>query len=583
MSEPFDPYRKWLGIPEGDRPPSHYQLLGLSPHESDPKVIHAAGVRQSGYVRQFQTGRFSEEATRILNEIASAQVCLLNLARRAALDSQRNHATQRNVVEVAAPTAAPRGVKIAVARARNPSVAPAEDVPTTIPLAPLDMEESWNDRLPAPRSAGRQVAKMPSVPRPLPRSRMGSQPWTDYILRWPAMKRRDRRLVKKGATLVLFGMGLLLLPHFGLEFRRFHVLADALSWCAFASGVVGLILLLVALRRDLLFGIGAVGGLGCLLAGAVVDSPINPVYGILVRMERDFWADYGAHGAVRVVVRGLPNDAFVRNFAIKRLHQISGASSSVPVPSGSAMRVSLAPVDNLQELAARIDFGDVTSIDTWTKTIHMRADPSRLPAPLGPEVFNFLDSRFYPQNIADLTCADSGRRKSAAERLAKVEPNEWQPQVVAALEKLVSDSESGNRKAAIDALSVWGTGKYLDVLLSLLDRDDYVLQVWASEALVQVGDPRAVKPLCDMLVEHGPGNPFNCLLRFGKVAEPTLLDYLHHRDDQSRNLVIRLLGEIGTQASIAPLTDLVKSENSHQPDNARSAIEQIRWRMQNPN
>ncbi|MEX2558897.1 MAG: hypothetical protein WD403_03235 [Pirellulales bacterium] len=83
----FDPYRKWLGIPQDSRPPTHYQLLGISPDENDREVIHAAVVRQSAYVRNFQGGQYAEEATRILNEIAAAQLCLLNPARRAEYDA----------------------------------------------------------------------------------------------------------------------------------------------------------------------------------------------------------------------------------------------------------------------------------------------------------------------------------------------------------------------------------------------------------------------------------------------------------------------------------------------------------------
>jgi hypothetical protein len=33
MHKAFDPYRKWLAIPEDSRPPTHYQLLGISPDE----------------------------------------------------------------------------------------------------------------------------------------------------------------------------------------------------------------------------------------------------------------------------------------------------------------------------------------------------------------------------------------------------------------------------------------------------------------------------------------------------------------------------------------------------------------------
>ncbi|MEX2118579.1 MAG: hypothetical protein WD847_03140 [Pirellulales bacterium] len=83
----FDPYRKWLGIPQDSRPPTHYQLLGISPDENDREVINAAVVRQSAYVRNFQSGQYAEEAARILNEIAAAQLCLINPARRAEYDA----------------------------------------------------------------------------------------------------------------------------------------------------------------------------------------------------------------------------------------------------------------------------------------------------------------------------------------------------------------------------------------------------------------------------------------------------------------------------------------------------------------
>src|ERR1700757_4181951 len=84
----FDPYRKWLGIPEGERPPTHYQLLSISPAERDNEVINAAVVRQSAFVRNFQVGKYSAEATRLLNEIAAAKVCLLDPAKRAKYDAE---------------------------------------------------------------------------------------------------------------------------------------------------------------------------------------------------------------------------------------------------------------------------------------------------------------------------------------------------------------------------------------------------------------------------------------------------------------------------------------------------------------
>jgi hypothetical protein len=83
----FDPYRKWLGIPEHLRPPTHYQLLGIPPDERDLDVIEAAVLRQSAFVRNFQAGAYAEEATRILNEIAAARLCLIDPKKRAKYDA----------------------------------------------------------------------------------------------------------------------------------------------------------------------------------------------------------------------------------------------------------------------------------------------------------------------------------------------------------------------------------------------------------------------------------------------------------------------------------------------------------------
>jgi hypothetical protein len=74
----FDPYHNWIGLPPGPRPPTHYQLLGIVPTETDPEVIKEAALRQTAQVRVYQTGPHSELCTRVLNEIAQARAVLLN-------------------------------------------------------------------------------------------------------------------------------------------------------------------------------------------------------------------------------------------------------------------------------------------------------------------------------------------------------------------------------------------------------------------------------------------------------------------------------------------------------------------------
>ena len=86
MTEPFDPYLKWLGIRDAERPPNHYRLLGLDLFESDPDVINGAADRQMSHVRTFQTGAHAAESQKLLNELAVARRCLLNQESRDAYD-----------------------------------------------------------------------------------------------------------------------------------------------------------------------------------------------------------------------------------------------------------------------------------------------------------------------------------------------------------------------------------------------------------------------------------------------------------------------------------------------------------------
>ena len=88
MTESFDPYLKWLGIRDPERPPNHYRLLGLDLYESDPEVINGAADRQMAHVRTFQTGPNAKLSQTLLNELAVARRCLLDDDRRAEYDRQ---------------------------------------------------------------------------------------------------------------------------------------------------------------------------------------------------------------------------------------------------------------------------------------------------------------------------------------------------------------------------------------------------------------------------------------------------------------------------------------------------------------
>ncbi len=84
----FDPYLKWLGIRDPLRPPNHYRLLGIEPFESDSDVIAAAADRQMSHLRKYQQGQHAELSQRLLNEVATAKLCLLKAEARQTYDAQ---------------------------------------------------------------------------------------------------------------------------------------------------------------------------------------------------------------------------------------------------------------------------------------------------------------------------------------------------------------------------------------------------------------------------------------------------------------------------------------------------------------
>jgi formylglycine-generating enzyme required for sulfatase activity len=88
VSEPFDPYYQWLGIPRSEQPPDHYRLLGVARFESDPQVIRTAVEQRFAYLRTFQLSKYSDRAEQLLNEIAAAKACLLDPKRKAAYDAR---------------------------------------------------------------------------------------------------------------------------------------------------------------------------------------------------------------------------------------------------------------------------------------------------------------------------------------------------------------------------------------------------------------------------------------------------------------------------------------------------------------
>lgn len=82
----MDVYKEWLGIPDGPRPPDHYELLRLVQFEDDADKVRAHYKKLNGHVRKYATGRYSQESQDLLNEMAKAMLCLTDPERKRDLD-----------------------------------------------------------------------------------------------------------------------------------------------------------------------------------------------------------------------------------------------------------------------------------------------------------------------------------------------------------------------------------------------------------------------------------------------------------------------------------------------------------------
>lgn len=82
----IDVYREWLGIPEGPRPPDHYQLLRLVQFEDAADKIRANYKKLNAHVRKYASGQYSVESQDLLNELAKAMLCLVDVERKREYD-----------------------------------------------------------------------------------------------------------------------------------------------------------------------------------------------------------------------------------------------------------------------------------------------------------------------------------------------------------------------------------------------------------------------------------------------------------------------------------------------------------------
>jgi hypothetical protein len=140
MTDTFDVYHKWLGIPPKDQPPHHYRLLGVEAFEADLDVISAAADQRMVFLRSFKTGKHAAAAEGLLNEISAARVALLDPQRKAAYDAQLRQRTPGAAMPYGGATKPPRlpgapARKFAELNARQEVALASPELPGVAPSA----------------------------------------------------------------------------------------------------------------------------------------------------------------------------------------------------------------------------------------------------------------------------------------------------------------------------------------------------------------------------------------------------------------------------------------------------------------
>ncbi|MHC4878949.1 MAG: GspE/PulE/PilB domain-containing protein, partial [Planctomycetota bacterium] len=85
----MDPYKEWLGIPDGPRPPDHYTLLRVVQFEDNAEKVRGNYKKLNAHVRKYATGQYSVLSQQVLNELAKAMLCLTDPERKREYDESQ--------------------------------------------------------------------------------------------------------------------------------------------------------------------------------------------------------------------------------------------------------------------------------------------------------------------------------------------------------------------------------------------------------------------------------------------------------------------------------------------------------------
>lgn len=178
------------------------------------------------------------------------------------------------------------------------------------------------------------------------------------------------------------------------------------------------------------------------------------------------------------------------------------------------------------------------------------------------------------QCVEDLRAADKDQRRLAAEWLASAPANEaLRPQVAAALDSLLADTDAGIIEMACRALPVWAMPGNVLTLVRCLDDERFPRRRDVILVLGKLRDPRAALALAKCLEKGERREAADALIALGPSARDAVMPYLNHQDGGVRSEVTRILNGLGVKDNVSliqALGDLKSPDAGRRREAARA-------------
>ena len=224
-------------------------------------------------------------------------------------------------------------------------------------------------------------------------------------------------------------------------------------------------------------------------------------------------------------------------------------------PGGSSGR-SAAAVENLSAVAARPDTSSASSgtiAGSTTQSDHAFGAPVALSCPQSNVVSETNDGSIYPETA----------------RLAALS--------IAALARQIHDSNPVFRRECIRELAHRKELSVEEDLIRALEDPDSTVKCAAVQALGEIGDGAAVKPILDTMDAcrklpdgYGPVVIRECVRTLGRIGDQSAVHALLAELNRPNNLslyndVCLSLAEIGDSAALKPIEDHIVRLMEHEP------------------